>query len=303
MYLNKIKLIHQKGFTLIELLIAIVIGLIVVAAALQLFIGGIISTRMQEAGADLQDSGIFGVEYVARDVRLANYGNENNPILTNITPMGGIVLSSGESNANLPLKDVSADLLTKSGGISSVNSKSDQLTIQFIAPNDMLNCEGVKVKANEYVIQRYFLRADGSASNLALACDANSAGSEEVSIAGLNDKNDGEIVMPRVDQLRFYLGSKIGEDFVYYTIDEYEKVAESAVEPNIPRIVSIHAMMLVRSKDSVSSKDLDPQKDSFEFLDGNVKATDKTTKYVRRLYATTIALRNGLGEKVYESTQ
>lgn len=303
MYLNKFKPFHQSGFTLIELLIAIVIGLIVTAAAMQLFVGGIISERMQQAGADLQDSGVFGVEYIARDIRLANFGNDNNPILNHTTSMGGVVLSSGETGANLALKDVNSNLLTKSGGSSNVGTASDQLTIQYIAPNDMLNCEGAKVKANEYVIQRYFLRADGGSSYLALACDANTAGSTVVSIAGLNDSNNGEIIMPRVDQLRFYLGTRVGNNFEYYTIEQYKKTVESAVGDAIPRIVSIRAMVLVRSKDPVTSPDLDPDKDSYKFLDGTVKATDTKTKYVRRIYATTIALRNGLGDKVYESTK
>lgn len=294
---SKKMLTNQHGFTLIELIVAIAIGLIVSAAALQLFTGGLITSRMQDANAELQDSGIFGVEYIARDVRLANFGNDNNPVLNDKTPMGGIVLTSGETGANLPLKDVSADLLTKTGIASNTTGKSDQLTIQFIAPNDMLNCEGQKVSANKYIIQRYFLRQDGADGNLALVCDANS-GSASVSIAGLKDTNNGEVIMPRVDQLRFYLGSKVGNNLMYYSIDEYKK---AALTSNIPRIVSVRIMVLVRSKDPVSSKDINPSKDSFKFLDGEVTPSDTKTKYMRRLYATTIALRNGLGEKIYEN--
>jgi len=301
MHLNKKIMPYHRGFTLIELIVAIAIGLIVSAAALQLFTGGLMTSRMQDAGAELQDSGIFGIEYMARDIRLANYGNTNNPVLNSITPMGGVVLTSGETGANLPLKDVSAGLLTKTGGSSNATGGSDQLTIQFIAPNAMLNCEGQKVEANEYIIQRYFLRQDGADGNLALACDANSPGSASASVAGLNDKNNGEVIMPRADQLRFYLGSKVGNNLMYYSIDEYKKAAAAAVSPNIPRIVSVRVMVLVRSKDPVSSKDIDPSKDSFAFLDGAVKPSDAKTKYMRRLYTTTIALRNGLGEKVYEN--
>ena len=294
---SKKMLTNQHGFTLIELIVAIAIGLIVSAAALQLFTGGLITSRMQDANAELQDSGIFGVEYIARDVRLANFGNDNNPVLNDKTPMGGIVLTSGETGANLPLKDVSADLLTKTGIASNTTGKSDQLTIQFIAPNDMLNCEGQKVSANKYIIQRYFLMQDGADGNLALVCDANS-GSASVSIAGLKDTNNGEVIMPRVDQLRFYLGSKVGNNLMYYSIDEYKK---AALTSNIPSIVSVRIMVLVRSKDPVSSKDINPSKDSFKFLDGEVTPSDTKTKYMRRLYATTIALRNGLGEKIYEN--
>ncbi|TNL61551.1 prepilin-type N-terminal cleavage/methylation domain-containing protein [Acinetobacter bereziniae] len=293
----------QQGFTLIELVVALAIGLIVSAAALQLFTGGLITTKMQEASAELQDSGVFGVDYIARDIRLANFGNVNNPVLDTTTPNGGIIFTSGDpasGKANLQLKDVSAELLTKSGGSSETSASSDQLTIMFQAPNNMMNCEGRQVQANEYVIQRYFLRTDNN--NLALACDANTPGSMAPSIAGLNDKNNGEVIMPRVDLVRFYIGAKVGNNFSYYTIEQFKKAVNGATSPNVPRVVSIRMMVLVRSKDPITNKNIDPSKESFNFPDGVVTLTDKSTKYLRRLYTTNIALRNGLGEKIYETS-
>lgn len=293
----------QKGFTLIELIVALAIGLIVSAAALQLFTGGLITTKMQEASAELQDSGVFGVDYIARDIRLANFGNVNNPVLDTTTPNGGIIFTSGDpasGKANLQLKDVSAELLTKSEGSSETSASSDQLTIMFQAPNNMMNCEGRQVQANEYVIQRYFLRTDNN--NLALACDANTPGSMAPSIAGLNDKNNGEVIMPRVDLVRFYIGAKVGNNFSYYTIEQFKKAVNGATSPNVPRVVSIRMMVLVRSKDPITNKNIDPSKESFNFPDGVVTLKDKSTKYLRRLYTTNIALRNGLGEKIYETS-
>lgn len=293
----------QKGFTLIELIVALAIGLIVSAAALQLFTGSLITTKMQEASAELQDSGVFGVDYIARDIRLANFGNVNNPVLDTTTPNGGIIFTSGDpasGKANLQLKDVSAELLTKSGGSSETSASSDQLTIMFQAPNNMMNCEGRQVQANEYVIQRYFLRTDNN--NLALACDANTPGSMAPSIAGLNDKNNGEVIMPRVDLVRFYIGAKVGNNFSYYTIEQFKKAVNGATSPNVPRVVSIRMMVLVRSKDPITNKNIDPSKESFNFPDGVVTLKDKSTKYLRRLYTTNIALRNGLGEKIYETS-
>lgn len=38
----------QRGFTLIELMVALALGLILVAAATQLFIGGLLSSRLQK---------------------------------------------------------------------------------------------------------------------------------------------------------------------------------------------------------------------------------------------------------------
>ena len=113
----------QAGFTLIELMVSITLGLIVTAAAIQLFTGGLISTRVQQANSELQDSGLFGLEYIARDIRLANQGNLSNPALNDQTPWGGIVLTARTTtltNTNLPIPAaapfISSGLLTHSGG-------------------------------------------------------------------------------------------------------------------------------------------------------------------------------------------
>lgn len=111
---------------------------------------------------------------MARDIRLLNYGNVVNPQLTDTTPWGGIVLTgSTATNANninfIPKVDTNTyipeALLSHGAGdtVSTVNNhwkglsniqnssnaevQSDQLTIQFIAPTNMTNCEGVNVLA------------------------------------------------------------------------------------------------------------------------------------------------------------
>lgn len=44
----------EQGFTLIELIVALALGLILVAAATQLFIGGLLSSRLQKANAEIR---------------------------------------------------------------------------------------------------------------------------------------------------------------------------------------------------------------------------------------------------------
>jgi len=292
---------HQKGFTLLELMIALVIGLLVMAAAMHLFLNGVVSAKMQESAAELQDSGILGLDYISKDIRLANFGNDNQPVLNTKTPSGGIVFTSGAGANDVNLSVASdATLLTKSGNPSGLGSaaKSDQLTIQFKAPSDMYNCVGRKISKDDYVIQRYFLRANGGGN--ALVCQANTSTGAATSVVGLN--GTGEIIMPNVDQLRFYIGTRVGNGsdakMAFYSIDDYKTQAATA---NPPRIVSIKVMVLVRSNNTNSSEHIDPSKDTYKFLENvGLKASDTQSKYLRRLYATTIAIRNGLGEKVYE---
>lgn len=61
--------IKQKGFTLIELMVSIGLGLLIVAAGLAIFLSSLKNSRLQEGVSQIQDGGIFGLEYIANQVR------------------------------------------------------------------------------------------------------------------------------------------------------------------------------------------------------------------------------------------
>lgn len=178
---------HQKGFTLVELMISIVLGLLITAAAIQLFITGQASLSMQQSMADIQDNGNFGLNYIANDIRRSNLGALS-PLSDDQTMYGGIVLAP----ANLSnFVTIPAALMSRSSGQtlgtgnqwtgkSNVTTtagtalSSDQLTIQYrptqnVVPFDTLtkttltvaeaklinetvigtDCEGVGITLNE----------------------------------------------------------------------------------------------------------------------------------------------------------
>lgn len=321
----------QKGFTLVELMVTLVLGLLITAAATQLFLGSFLTSRMQEANAELQNSGIFGLDYIARDLRLANYINTDFPNLNEQTPWGGVVLTARNStvvDANIPIPAtapfISSGLLSHSvgsgeavsttqnewQGLSNVNIASDQITIQFVAPNAMVNCEGANVQMGDYVIQRYFVRraiaTATTGTDYGLACDANTPTptgtapvAEPTTIAGFGGA--GELIMPRVDHFAVQLGTKnAAGNMAYYTINQYRTVATSAraatpsVEP--PRIVSVKLAVLVRSTDNTRNNDIDLTQ-SIDILNQNVTLNDTTNRFARRVYSTAVTFRNGLGEK------
>lgn len=325
---NNVSITNQQGFTLIELMVALVLGLLVSAAAIQLFTGGLLSSRMQEASAELQNSGIFGLDYITKDVRLANYANTTNPVLNEQTSWGGIVLTARTASittANIPIPAsapfISNGLLSHSQGtgdalstvtnewrgLSNVNATSDQLTIQFIAPNAMMNCEGANVQAGDYVIQRYFVRRDPasatSGTDFGLACDANrptASGTTPVlpptAINGFGDA--GEIIIPRVDHFTVQLSARNDAGrLAYYTINQYRTIAATAraASTNPPRIIAVKLGVLVRSMDNTNNAAIDLTK-QIPILNQNVTLNDTTTKFARRVYTTNITLRNGLGE-------
>ncbi|GAC1370058.1 MAG: PilW family protein [Aquirhabdus sp.] len=320
---------HKKsvaGFTLIELMISIVLGLLIVAAASQLLVGGLVSSRLQQGAADTQDSGLFGLDYVAKDIRLANYGNPQNLILNDQTPSGGMVLTSAGNLPSVIMAGggaVPSGLLTHGAGdtasgttnewqgltkvtVSGASTpQSDQLTIQFLAPAAMANCEGTSVNAGDRVIQRYFLRADATDSTaLVLACDAGSVSaaidanpSATPPVAAVaptisNFGDAGQVVMQRVEHMHILLGTQDGVNWRYYTVNQYMALTTTPK----PQIKSIQMSVLVRSLDNTNSNVIDPTR-TFAMLDQTVTPTanQRVNRYVRRVYSTTIALRNGLG--------
>ena len=322
------KISSNSGFTLVELMISIVLGLMVTAAATQLFITGQRSITLQQGAASLQNSGSFGLEYILRDIRLANLG-ATTPAIDPSILHGGLVLSSANLTtvpaANFTLTGASGSnsLMTSSDtGFSNLkNQKSDQLVIQYkniITDQEpgraisQYDCEGKIIPANYYVVQRYFIREDSNNYNdpnkpLVLACKAATYKEDnETKLDALN--GNGEIIIPRVDHMHILLGvaqdtldasvspAKVGSDgildrFGYIKIKDYLALTAK------PQIVSIKVGLLVRSPDTVGKLDLTAANKKYKIygIDQPLKADDKNNLYIREVITQTVALRNGFG--------
>ncbi|WP_180064841.1 MULTISPECIES: prepilin-type N-terminal cleavage/methylation domain-containing protein [unclassified Acinetobacter] len=311
----------QRGFTLLELMIALVLGLIVTAAAVQLILGSFITTRLQEANSQIQDSGLFGIDYIIKDIQMLNFGNSNQYEIKSDTPRGGVILTAGTNtsnlNANLGATISAENLVSQTNGPSNMSDiESDQLTIQFVAPTTMFNCEGISVRAGDLIVQRYFLREDNNF--LSLVCDANTptpatiteqktngdGTTEEIvkdnpvqnnptEISGLGVNS--QIVIPKVDQFKVLLGGMTDTgNLAYYDIDTFKT-------KNNMRLVAVKLSTLIRSDSSVPSQNINPAQiydlfgSSIPQLSGTLTDTTDANRVPRQLYIATVALRNGLG--------
>lgn len=319
----------QIGFTLIELMISLALGLIVVAAAILLFLTGQKSVAMQKGVAELQDNANFGLNYITKDIRLTNL-NVKKAMINDQSPYGGVVLSSSntetKTNVYLPSAALDVSLISKGDLTSNVVDgsgtavNSDQLVIQYLpqytldnknTPSDDsddelvggFDCEGQELRFSksaglQLVVQRYFLRADNNkASNegspLALACDAGHYSlSTPGSIQGYG--GSGEIIMKRVDHFRVLLGVQYADGtHRYLSIASY-----MALTAPRPRILSIQLGALARSTQSMGGDTLIKANQTFQVLDQTVKLKVMTDpKYIRQVVSQTIALRNALGER------
>ncbi|WP_201548505.1 PilW family protein [Psychrobacter sp. Pi2-1] len=182
---------RNSGFTLVELMIALVLGLLISAAALQIFYTSSVNSRRQEASSQIQDNATFGLAQMQKHIRRANYGAKptatfDEYFMNHRTPQGGVVLtaptgtplvSGGAKNwltdnlSGLVLDGaaISSEWLTQNQSAKSKSNldgidNSDQLTIQYQAGSaSMFDCEGAAIPEGFYVIERYFVRDAGLA--------------------------------------------------------------------------------------------------------------------------------------------
>ncbi len=293
----------QNGFTLVELIVALVLGVLITAAAGQMLITSQISFSLQKANSDLQDSGNFGLNYLASDIKKTN-NKADKSVVSLSTVHGGVVFDS----RNVASSTISTNYSTKGlVGLSNTDKNSDQLTIQYYVDQDgVYDCEGRLVAVGQYVVQRYFLRLDSTTTAeanqpLALACKAASYNGNATDLDTLLSGN-GEIIVRRVDHLhiRFGLAKNIVSpttppvNSVYYRymdINDYLSLADSNT-----RIISIQLAMIMRSNNSVKNNTMVQDSPSYSLLNQSLTIKTPTTgsdKFMRDPVIQTIALRNG----------
>ena len=325
------KTFKQAGFTLIELMIAITLGLILVAVAIQMLVSGQQNYRIQSSAASLQDSGLFGINYVTKNIRLANHGNAS--IINDASLYGGIVLSNQTSSTtppadgNLKGLKIGTALLTGNNLVSaSVNNdsafstfpKSDQLVIMYQAPMDTFTCDGKKVRGpvkiretketgeisityakGWYVIERYYISKDSAKSEANLNCSSSMfiADGETVpqtyesqTINAVNTltanyaTNAGEIIAKNIEYMRVQLVVRNTNGTTRtLSVNDYKAIT------TLPRpaVIGVNLGWLVRSSERVAMA----EKTEFKVLDQTITAAKDG--YLRQVYTTTIAIRNG----------
>lgn len=298
---------HANGFTLIELMISLVLGLLISAAVIQIYLTNVQSTTVQKSGSELQEASIFGLQQLEAHLRLANLGNSETKI-TDTTANGGIVLSW--KNLGLPSTspttsamflpylthtagDTAGDKKWESNSNTDINS--DQLTIQFTntTGQTMFDCESAEVANKQRVIERYFLRSvtgdnsTGAVKNLALVCDAGRIEGTAVTGLSADYRTGGSEFIMGVDQFKILLGVQdANNQMMYLPSSTYTSLSGTH-----PPIIAVKIGLIVHgSTPIIGSNEIT----SFTLLgqSQNLKSDTTRKKLVRRTYESTTLLRN-----------
>ena len=285
------------GFTLIELMISLVLGLLISAAVMQVYLVNTRTITVQQSASEVQDSSIFAMQSIEEHLRLANLGN---PIdyITDTTDHGGIVLTQANLGAS-NTTDAKFFTIDASTGPSNIDGKpSDQLVIQYknITPHAMYDCEGEEINpgSSDWVVERYFVRdisnsKTATTKDLALACSAGRVDTDGNITDGFED--NGAIIVTAVDQFKILLGVQAAVDELTYLPPSVYLDIELPTKGQKPAITGVKLGMIVRSSTPLIT---DTDADEFTLL-GSEHALiedDSRKKYYRRSYESTVLLRS-----------
>ena len=282
---------HAHGFTLIELMISLVLGLLISAAVIQVYLTNTKTASTQKSGSELQEASVFGLQQLESHLRLANLGNSVTSI-TDTTAGGGIVISP--ENIGLASSDTSKNFyFTRTGGDSNITGiNSDQLTIQFKNTTGVkiADCESADIDPKATVIERYFIRSSSTTGQgLLLACDAGRVTDTGITGLSANYQSGGSEVILGVDQFKILLGIQTDAPsdaglMRYLTASEY-----LALSGTKPPITAVKIGLIVRGSSPVIGSDVAT---SFKLLGATQPLKSGQPKLVRTTYESTTLLRN-----------
>ena len=291
---------NSSGFTLIELMISLVLGLLISAAVVQVYMISTRTATVQQSASEVQDSAIFSLQAIEDHIRLANLGNPISNI-KDTTNHGGIVLTSanlGTINAtDAKYFTASADSTGWTGLSNVTGVESDQLTIQYknVTSSSLYDCEGAEVQKDspDWVVERYFVRKaiGGADTDLVLACAAGRVDEDGQIITAFTGA--GEVIIPAVDQFKVLLGTLADvSQLSYLPASTYLELTDK------PAITTVKLGMIVRSDtpliEDPESSLLAADKGKFTILgaEQKLKADSVNKVRYRRSYESTIVLRS-----------
>lgn len=248
---------RQRGITLVELLVSMMLGVFVVAGAIQIFVGSKQTYRIQEATSQLQENGRFALDLFQQSLRMAGYRNdpakEIDDVFKNDDTFG---LAQG--------------LIIRGIDGTGAGSKADSLMFRYSSPssNSQSNCLTMNIIGDTIV--QYSLNDDG-----ALRCAIN-----------------GSIAQPVVNGVRdmeLLYGIDLNDN---RSADTYLTATEVTKNNQWLRVISVKVALLIGTEtDNVASE---PQTYIFPPAHFGTESQQITATNHRlyRVFSTMVNLRN-----------
>jgi type IV pilus assembly protein PilW len=272
----------QRGFTLIELMVSITLGLLIVAAATQLFVANQVSLNYQRGTGDVQANGRYAMDQIVRDVRFAGIREAASIPVEPIAFFTTDVIGTGVTTAQVSSND------DQDAGITGTGLKSDQIMLQYVAPTDMVDCEGNSITKGTYLVERYYLATDSDTGTKGLLCDSgNYPGTGAVTGLG----SGAAVLASGVDSFQVLYGIDDGVNGAAVVKQYLTAAGYTALAAPRPPIVAVRIGLYVKSLERVG--DTIAAAAAVNVLDKQIPAANVPVDgRLRRLFVSTVALRN-----------
>lgn len=293
----------QRGLSLIELLVAMVIGLVILAAGAAVYVSSARATSVSEQSTRLNEDGVLALNFLQSQIRQAGYYQKLQA--GDLTAAAPAAVVNNDQDFHLPPVRGCTGTLGNEAGYTAITcanaAGNDAIVVQYeadvantfpttAAPNLPTNCNGETINGvyntsqvqgnpvNRYqAVNRFFI------NNNTLMCAGNTA---PATVAA------AQPLFPNVEQMVIRYGLSAAP--MVRQEDEFEAAnhqviayATAAQVPDWNRVRSVNICLLVRSQDQVNDGTNVPN-----FTDCNNAAQVANDNFLRRTFVSTVMLRN-----------
>jgi len=286
----------QRGFSILELMVSMALGLLVLAAVFVSSAGMVVASRQQRAASVMTDDALLALSLIRRDLLMAGYVH---PVLINASQFSAFnssVLSRPVYGCSTLFVDNSADVAAgnckPSSSTPSTATASDAIEINFEASQGSVDlstdkkltgCQGFELKDDQGNVpsaaadvntrlptsHRYYVK------DLTLSC-ATAGGT-------------GQALVPNVETLQITYGVSSGWLIAQPETRRPVRYVDATHVTAWANVVAVHLCILMRSGGPVLDKG---ETATHGYTDCDGTAQTASDGYLRRAYATTVALRN-----------
>ena len=304
----------QSGIGVVEIMVALVLALLLTGGVIQIFLNSKQGYRVQEGAARLQENARFGMANIERSVRQAGYRNPTGidkrvepvdfpsttdafPSRSNVSTVAGTLsFRAGQTISGTDNNTVTTDKVMNGSDTLTVRGKGNLL-------DTTINCLGSNVPRDKFSIDTFYVGIQEAVP--ALRCQAICEGCD---VGGGNRVEDQPLAMG-VESLQVLYGMDVDNDPTNPRADCFinsSAVAATATDCaslSFGQVTSVRLALLVSSSDN-DGKNLRVDKDQtvFDLVGTPIRPSsapsglkyDETDRRLRRVFSTTIALRNKL---------
>ncbi|MEO1848302.1 MAG: PilW family protein [Pseudomonadota bacterium] len=326
---------RQRGVTLVELMVALALGLLITVAMLKVYVDASRMYRFNEGLARVQENGRFALEFIRRDARVAGFwGCYSEAPLTNqisatsdawldvaaghITGTNDDGLNSADSitfrsatgsgtlvNTTMTAASdsVSVDsVATITSGMSALISDCDNgdiFQVTGISGTSLAHAVGTNTNTSANLSKTYasgsrVYQAQQSTFCIALGADPLQPSLRRLTnpTSGQTCASNGDELIEGVENMQILYGEDTDADSEGAngdgTANRYVPIGTASLD--IDRVVSVRLSLLARSLNNNLTTEPSPYT-----FNGTAVTPGATDKYLRKVFTTTITLRNKAG--------